>query len=139
MELNITGFSALDEQGTEHVIADFKGNGAIPIRGLHKGEFLKSKSILRLAPGTYTTLRFYLGKTGNSFIFSDGRKEVVREFQYLDFEVVNGLRIRGDEAPEVILRFDFVPFSKRRTLWPFGQLFKGSRGFGAKLANSMDH
>ncbi len=138
MNLNIAHFAAIDNDGVEHLIADFKGNGAIPIKGLHKGEFLRSKSILLLEPGSYATLRFYLTKTGSNFIFSDGSKKPADEFQYLDFDVANGLTIKGDEAPEVILRFDLVPFARTN---PFRTLvqFLGSWAKPANKYGSLTH
>lgn len=137
MHLNIIKFAALDSEGVEHFITDFKGNGAVPIRGMHKGEFLRSKSILLLEPGTYSTFRFYLGKTGSSFVHRDGREENIQDLQYLDFEIEGGLSIQGNEAPEVILRFDFVPFATARYFQNLGAWFKRPRGFGGRLANSL--
>jgi hypothetical protein len=137
MNLNIRAFTALDSEGIEHYITDFRGTGIIPVKGLHKGEFLRSRSILSLGPGSYTALRFYLAESGNSFIFNDGRKELVTQFQYLDFEIENGLEIRGDEAPEVILRFCLEPFSTWRHFRHLGEWVKKSRGFGTKLANGL--
>ncbi|MBC8768676.1 hypothetical protein H4O18_11790 [Arenibacter sp. BSSL-BM3] len=139
MNLNINKFSAIDNKGQEHFISDFPGQASIPIKGMHTGLFLKSKSVLTLTPGTYTAFRFYLGKSGNSIIYSDHLEERADGIKFLDFEIADGLTIKGEESPEAILRFDFVPYNTSGLFKWFGQLFKGPTGFRGKLVNSFSH
>ena len=106
---------------------------------MHTGLFLKSKSVLTLKPGNYRAFRFYLGKSGNSIIYSDRLEERADGIKFLDFEIVDGLTIKGEESPEAILRFDFVPFNTSGLFKWFGQLFKGHTAFAGKLVNSMSH
>lgn len=137
MILNINKHSAFDKNGIEHVITDFPPQAELNLKGLHTGVFLKSKSVLELNPGEYTVFRFYLNKTGNSFSYSDRSTEAMFRFGHLDFEIENGLHITGDEAREVILRFDFVPYTLASYFKPFLNLFKKSKSFSAKLVNSF--
>ena len=136
MDLNITKFSAIDSRGQEHFIADFPGQASIPIKGMHTGLFLKSKSVLSLEPGSYSTFRFYLAKTGSRIIYSDRYQERADGIKFLDFEIVNGLDIVGEESPEAILRFDFAPFKTMGLFKTIAQLFKGPGIIAGKLAHS---
>jgi hypothetical protein len=136
MELNITKFSVLDTKGQEHFIADFPGQAAIPVKGLHTGLFLKSKNVLGLAPGSYGAFRFYLAKFGSRITYNDRFKEGVDGIKYLDFEIVNGLTIVGGESPEAILRFDFVPYKTMGFFKYVMQVFKGHGLLSGKLAHS---
>tara|TARA_R110000868_G_scaffold105542_1_gene289880 strand:+ start:203 stop:754 length:552 start_codon:yes stop_codon:yes gene_type:complete len=136
MDLNITEFSAIDTKGQEHYIADFPGQVAIPIKGMHTGLFLKSKSVLSLEPGSYSAFRFYLGKSGSKIIYYDRYQERADGIKFLDFEILNGLTIAGEESPEAILRFDFVPFKTMGIFKSIAQLFKGPGVFSGKLAHS---
>ncbi len=138
MHLNITRFSAFDSQGKEHFIADFKGQKYLAIKGIPAGDFLRSKGVLRLQPGSYTTLRFYL-EDGGTFIYSDRVVEPSDGFRHLDFEIENGLIIEGDESPEAILRFDFVPFEESKFMISVKQFFKRPRRAAGKLTASFSH
>ncbi|MBU2906203.1 MULTISPECIES: hypothetical protein [Arenibacter] len=136
MDLNITKFSAIDTHGQEHFIGDFPGQASIPIKGMHTGLFLKSKSVLSLEKGSYSAFRFYLGKSGSKIIYSDRFQERADGIKFLDFEIVNGLTIEGEESPEAILRFDFVPFKTMGLLKSIAQFFKGPAALVGKLAHS---
>ncbi len=137
MELHITRLSAFDKKGKEHFIAGFPKNAMLNLKGLHTGLFLRSKSVLELNPGAYTAFRFYLNTTGNSFSYGDRSTEPIYNFDYPDFEIKNGLTIQGDEAREVILRFDFEPFTLASYFKPILELFKKSKSFTAKMAHSL--
>lgn len=139
MYLNINRFSAIDNKGQEHFISDFPGQASIPIKGMHTGLFLKSKSVLSLEQGTYVAFRFYLGTSGNRIIYSDRLDERADGIKFLDFGIANELTIKGDESPEAILRFDFVPFNPGRLFKWIGQLVKGPTAFTGKLVNSLSH
>ncbi|HEA20296.1 hypothetical protein LCGC14_1955830 [marine sediment metagenome] len=138
MNLNIAKFSAFDTLGKEHFITDFKGQDALTIKGIHAGDFLRSKSVLLLEPGTYTRLRFYL-EYGSTFVYSDRVEEPADGFNHLDFEIENRLTIKGDESPEAILRFDFVPFKASKLVISIKQFFKRPRRVAGKLVESFSH
>lgn len=137
MMLNITKFSAFDAEGKEHIVADFPGQNAVTLKGISSGQFLRSKHVVSLPEGTYTTLRFYLAKEGNQFRYWDGVQESVNHFDNLDFTIENGLQIEGNETPEVKLWFDFVPYKWSRHFKPFLDLFKGNKSPRPRLANSF--
>ena len=137
MQLNISRFSAFDRAGKEHFIADFPGQDSLSIKGIHAGDFLRSKGVLLLAPGFYTVLRFYLSRAGNTFTYSDRVEEPADGFEYLDFEIENGLAIEGDASPEAILRFDFVPFTASKFNSAIKNLFKIPHVLAGKLVGSM--
>lgn len=136
MQLNIIKFSAVDEAGKEHHIENFTGQNAVTFKGITSGHFLRSRSVLTLPQGKYTTLRFYLAKDGNQFTYRDGVEEPVNDFDRLDFTIEKDLQIDGNEAPEVKLWFDFVPFKWNRRLKPLMDLF-ASKGERPRLANSF--
>ncbi|MET7029780.1 hypothetical protein [Sediminicola luteus] len=139
MTLNIIKLSATDKAGKEHFIEDFPSLANLTIKGLHTGHFLRSKSALELNPGEYTSFRFYLEKAGNSFVYSDRSSKPVSRFDSLDFEIEGGLQIHGDEAKEVILRFDFEPYALPQFLLKTKQLFKSFKWFVTQLVHSMEH
>ncbi|HMB64481.1 MAG TPA: hypothetical protein VKN36_15480 [Eudoraea sp.] len=137
MTLNISGLSAFDKKGKEHFITDFTRQAVLNLKGMHTGLFIKSKSVLRLKAGEYTTIRFYLDSTGNRFGYSDRSSETMNRFNHLDFEIENGLRIKGKEASHVVLRFDFEPYTLSSYFKPVQQLFKRSKSFKTALADSF--
>ena len=137
MTLSITKFSAFDAEGKEHIVTDFPGQNAVTLKGISSGQFLRSKNVVSLPEGKYTTLRFYLAKEGNQFRYCDGVKESADHFGSLDFAIENGLQIEGNEAPEVKLWFDFVPYNWSSYFKPFLDLFKGNRNPRPRLANSF--
>lgn len=136
MLLNINKLSVFGKNGTEQVITEFPQQALLNLKGLHTGHFIKSKSVLELNPGEYTAFRFYLEKTGNRFSYSDRSTEPMYRFDHLDFEIENELHIKGDEAREVILRFEFEPYTFASYFKPIQKLFKKSRSITTKLANS---
>ncbi|MGB7395566.1 MAG: hypothetical protein WA913_14345 [Pricia sp.] len=138
MNLDIKRFSAFDSNGKEHAINDFPGQRSLPIKGTHAGEFLKSKGVLLLDAGCYTTLRFYLG-SDSTFTYSDRLEEPGEGLNHLDFEIENGLTIEGGESPEAVLRFDFVPFKVSKFMIAVKQLFKSPRRTAGRLVGSFGH
>ncbi len=136
MHLNITKFSAFDDQGKEHYIIDFPGQNAVQIKGMGSGHFIRSSSVVALAPGTYTTLRYYLGNENNLFTYKDGEQEAANDFDFLDFEIQNNLTLEGGEAAEVKLWFDFAPYQFSRHFKPIKEWLKTWRNPIRRLANS---
>jgi len=137
MSLNITKFSALDEQGNEHFIIDFPGQNPVTLKGIASGNFIRSKSVLSLPEGKYSALRFYMAGWGNEFIYQDGVSESANSFNRLDFVIENGFAIYGENAPEIKLWFDFAPYQWKRHFKPFTDLFMGSKSQKPRLANSF--
>ena len=138
MNLKIIKLSAFDEDGKEHVVAEFKGRNVLKVKGMFEGNFLRSTSVISLGNGSYRTLRFYLGTTENSFVYSDRSEKPVFNRKYLDFDIENGLKLNGNESPEVILRFNLVPFERRNYIKSILEFFKKYQVVTGKLANSFN-
>ncbi len=136
-ELNINKLSAFDKKGKEHFIADFPQHAFLNVKGLHTGHFIKSKSVLELKPGEYRVFRFYIDTMGNSMKYSDRSIAQLQGFGYLDFEIQSGLKITGDEAREVILRFDLEPYSIASFFTPIKNWFKPFWSLPLKMVNSL--
>ncbi|MEJ1222751.1 hypothetical protein [Sediminicola sp. 1XM1-17] len=137
MNLNIGSISAIDKDGQEHKIENFPPR-VLQIKGLHTGHFLRSKSMLQLPAGEYTAFRFYLAKTGNSFVLSNKSVKPTSRFEFLDFQIEGGLEIRGIEIPEVILRFDFQPYDLPVVFKKIAQFASNTKWFVARLVQSME-
>ncbi len=137
MFLTITKFSAFDEHGKEHFIKDFPKKAELNPKGMHTEFFIKIKSMLGLDKGTYTSFRFYLANSGNSVTYKDRSSESIADLKYLDFEIKNGLKVKEDEDRQVVLRFDFTPFTLASHFRPIVNLFKRSKTFTGKLAGSL--
>ncbi len=137
MSLNITKFSAIDEQCNEYFIMDFPGQNPVSLKGIASGNFLRSKSVLSLPKGKYIALRFYMAGWGNQFTYHDGVTESANSFQRLDFQIEGGFTVEDGHAPEVKLWFDFVPYQWKRHFKPLSDLFKGSKSQKPRLANSF--
>ena len=137
MMLNISKFSAIDVEGNEHIVTDFPGQSTVALKGISSGQFLRSKNVLSLPEGTYTALRLYLAKEGNYFKYWDGIEESADHFSSLDFAIENGLEIEGNEAAEVKLWFDFVPYKWSTFFKPLLDLFKGNKTPRPRLASSF--
>lgn len=137
MALNITKFSALDEQGNEHFIIDFPGQNPVSIKGIASGNFIRSKSLLSLPEGKYTALRFYMAAWGNQFMYQDGVTESANSFDRLDFQIEDGFTVEEGNAPEVKLWFDFAPYQWKRRIKPLTDLFIGGKSQKPRLANSF--
>lgn len=137
MFLSISKFSAFDLDGNEHFIKDFPKQAELNPKGMHTEFFVKIKSKLALDDGGYTTFRFYLGNSGNSVQYNDRSSETIKDVKYLDFEIKNGLRITGDKDREVVLRFDFEPYTFASYFKPLLNLFKRPKQFTGKLAGSL--
>lgn len=107
MTLNVERFAAIAEDGQEHFIMDFPGQRALTLHGLTSGKNIRTRSIVRLPQGRYTKLRFYIIPFGNTFTYQNRDQEPMVHFDYLDFDIEDGLVIRGRETAEFLLRFDF--------------------------------
>jgi hypothetical protein len=137
MFLNITKFSAFDEHGNEHFIKDFPKQAELNPKGMHTEFFIKVRSKLALDNGNYKSFRFYLSNSGNRLMFNDRSSETISHLDYLDFEIKNGLLIKGDEDRTVVFRFDFEPYTLASYFKPLLKLFNRSRRYTGKLAGSF--
>ena len=137
MVLNITAFDAIDENGKEHRIKDFSQGNLVNLKGTHSGLFIKTNSAPELNPGTYTTFRFYLGGSANTFIFKDRSEEAVTGLEYIDFEIQNGLMINGNDKKPVIMRFDFEPYTLASFFNPIRNLFKKQKSASRNLTECL--
>ncbi len=137
MNLSISKFSAFDIDGNEHFIKDFPKHAELNPKGMHTEFFIKIKSMLQLEKGGYTTFRFYLGKNGNRLSYKDGSGETITDVNYLDFEIKNGFRISSDKDREVVLRFDFTPYTLASYFKPLLNLFRRPKTLTGKLAGSL--
>ena len=137
MILNITQLLAIDKNGKDYFIQDFPRQHLLKIKGMYTGVFLKSKRVLELGPGEYTSFRFYLNSMGICFGYHDRSTESVFGLEYLDFEIVNGLNIDGDEAIQIILSFDFKTFTFSSYFKPTRQIFKRPKSISSRLTNSF--
>lgn len=116
MTLNITKFSAIDEQGNEHFIIDFPGQNPVTLKGIASGNFMRSKSVLSLPEGRYTALRFYMAGWGNQFIYQDGAAESANSFNRLDFQIEDGFTVEEGNAPKLNCGLTLLPTSGSDTL-----------------------
>ncbi len=137
MNLSLIKFTAFDQNRVEHLITHFASETVLNLKGLHTGLFVKSKRVLELPQGTYTGLRFYIEETGNSFTYSDRSSEQISGAKYLDFGIDGGLEISEYEASEIVLRFDFEPYTLASYFKPVSRLFKKSRSFTTNLVQSL--
>ncbi len=137
MKLNVIKFSALDSSGSEHLIKEFSESENLQLKGMHTGLFIKTKSILNLNPGAYKTFRLYISEKDNEFKYADRSKEQVYRFDYLDFEIENGLELTGNEAQQIILRFDLQRFTFSSYFKSISKLFHSTTLKRTKWANSF--
>ncbi len=135
MMLNVIRFSAFDRNGNEYFQQDIPNRLEFNSKGIDTEFFANIKSTLKLPKGTYTTFRFYLARTGNSFTYNDWRKEEIAHLDYLDFEIWYGLQIDGNEELQVTMRFDFEPFSLKSYLRSLRSVFNGTKPPTGKLVN----
>lgn len=137
INLNIVKFAAIDKVGSEHHVLDFPGQNSVAIKGMGSGCFLKSSSMVTLKPGTYETLRFYVGKRNNRFVYSNGAEGTANDFDYLDFQMEKPLTICKDEKAEVKLWFDLAPYQLSRHFRPLTDWLKRKKEQLPKLASNF--
>ncbi len=121
MTLNATSISAIAEDNTEHTILKFKDQYQLKLHDISTGKSVKTNSIMKLKPGKYTKLRFYI--KGNVDYKSENREEKgIYGLEYLEFEFEKVLEVKGNESPEFVLRFNFVSLKPKSLLTYFNQL-----------------
>lgn len=137
MNLNVSRFAAIEENGSEHLIPSFKKQ-TLNLKGWHTGLYMRSKEGLKLSSGTYTALRFYIDNQGeNSMAYCDRRTAELNDLKYIDFEIEDKLHINTDETSEIILRFEFVPFTFSSYFNPIIEFFKKQIQSSTKLVRSF--
>lgn len=132
LDLNITKITALDTNGEEHQITEFKQASPISIKGMASGHYLRSSQLLNLNPGTFSKLRFYITQE-NKFTYNDGLVEDIFSYQMLDFEIENGLAVESNGAKEVKLWFDLVPLNPRTYIKRWGGFFSRNQNLAPQL------
>ena len=135
MMLNVIKFSVIDRNGNEYIQGDIPNQLEFNSKGIDTEFFVNIKNTLKLPEGTYTSIRFYVARTGNSFIYDDWRKEDIAHLDYLDFEIWNGLKIEANQELPVSMRFDFEPFSLLSYFRSLKSIFKGTKPQTGKLVN----
>jgi hypothetical protein len=139
MNLNIKKFAAIDKAGNEHHILDIQGQNSVAIKGIGSGHFyyLKSSRVDSLKPGTYETLRLYVGKRNNKFIYSDGVAGKANDFDYLDFRMEKPLIIGKDGEDVIKLWFDLTPYQFSRHFRPLLDWLKRKKEQLPRLASNL--
>lgn len=135
-KLNIQKVSAIDELGNEQIVEGFEGQRNLLLPGIQSGRHIYSRSIVKLKPGTYKVLRFYLDDEGGTLTFEDRREMPVQGFNYLDFDIEGSLEITENEPSKIVLRFDFPPFKYFKFFNSLKEYYKRSKKAGSKLAGS---
>ena len=135
MMLNVVKFSVFDRNGIEYIQEDVPNRVEFNSRGIDTEFFVSIDNKLELQAGTYTSVRFYLGSTGNSFIYDHWGKEDIYHLDYLDFEIWNGLKLETNAKLAVNMRFDFNPFSLRSYFRSVQNIFKKDRPQTGKMIN----
>lgn len=133
MTLNVSRMSAIAEDGSEQFVSDFEGQKGLSLYGIASGKNIRTKSIVKLAAGRYSKLRFYISE-GSIFKLKNREERSTYAFEYLDFEFEGGLEIKENEAPEFVLRFNFVPFESRSLFGSLESKLKQLNGFRTKWA-----
>ena len=120
MTLNATRIAAIADDNSEHTILKFKDEYQIKLHGITTGRSTRTDKIMKLAPGTYTKLRFYIN--GNvSYLSETKETRSIHGMEYVDFDFEAPVEINGSESIEFILRFNFIPFKTKRRFFNFKQ------------------
>lgn len=136
MDLNITKFSAIDSKGYEHEIMKFPNSSILAIKGISECYFIKTKTLTSLKPSIYHALRFYIKRNQNYFTYSDGVKKEANKFDYIDFEIQNGLVINKDEIFEAKIWFDLPSYQFSRHFKPLIDWFKNLKNIKREFAKA---
>lgn len=135
MNLNVIEFSVFDKNGNEFFQQDIPKRVEFKSKGIDTEFFVNITNTLKLKKGIYTSFRFYLSSTGNSFVYDDWRKEDIYHLEFLDFEISNELLIKNNGEQLVKMRFDFQPFSLKSYFGSLINVSKKSKRHAGKLVN----
>ncbi|MDX1470224.1 MAG: hypothetical protein R3213_01910 [Flavobacteriaceae bacterium] len=136
MDLNITKFTAIDDKGIEHEIMKFPDSSMLSIKGMSDSFFIKTKTLSSLKPANYDFLRFYIERNESSFTYSDGIKEDVNKFDFIDFKIQSGLTIKEEEEFQAKLWFDFPSYQFSWYFKPLVDWFKNFKKTTTNLAKA---
>ncbi len=128
MNINITGLAAIDLDGKAHSIKEFETQKSLSLKSMNAGYYIKTINEVNLDQGKYTALRFYLKNGDNNFTFTNRDQTPMYGFKYLDFTIKNGLVIAYNPV-QLVLRFDFKPFTILSPFRRIKQLFKNPLKF----------
>ncbi|MGB5237180.1 MAG: hypothetical protein WBN59_06060 [Flavobacteriaceae bacterium] len=135
MMLNVVKFSVFDRNGNEYIQRDIPNQLEFNSKGIDTEFFVNIENTLKLKAGTYTSVRFYLASTGNSFIYDHWGKEDIYHLEHLDFEIWNGLKLKSNAEFPVRMRFDFNSFSLTSYFRSIKNIFKRSKPQTGRLLN----
>ncbi|MFC0603091.1 hypothetical protein [Winogradskyella pulchriflava] len=111
MKLNVQSFFAIDKDGNEHKVEDFRAQ-TLNLKGDYTGLYIEPKNGLKLNPGMYTHFKFYLNaEGGNKAILTDRSEVNLVNADYVDFVIENGLVVKEDKAIKIRMSFNFSPFT----------------------------
>lgn len=136
MDLNITGFSAIDNNGIEHDIMKLPQSSTLCVKGMSECFFIKTKTLASLKPANYEFLRFYIESKHCSFTYRDGTKEGVNKFDFIDFKIHNGLAIMEEDVFEAKIWFDLPTYQFSRHFKPIMEWFNNLRRKNQTLAKA---
>lgn len=112
MTLNVTSVAAVDENNIEHTILRYKQQSTLKLYGIATGKNKRTKRMVKLAPGTYGKLRFYVnGKI--SYLHETREARGIFGMEYIEFDFEKPITVEAGEAPELRLRFNFLPFKRK--------------------------
>ncbi len=133
MTVNLDRFSAIDESGSEYFIKDFSGQMAVQFPPMETGKNIRTKSILQIPQGMYTKLRFYLKPDDNVFTYRDRSKEIVFGYNFLEFDIKEGMKLDSAEESEVLIRFDFPKYQESALTHSIRRFFRKMNQTRSKL------
>ncbi len=133
--LSVIRFSIFDKKGNEYFQSGFPNRVELNSKGVDTEFLVNIINTLKLKKGSYTTFRFYLCNTGNSFIYDNWSKEDIFHLNHMDFEIWGGLQTEGNEELQVRMRFDFEPFSLKSYFRSLKNIFNKSKPQAGKLVN----
>jgi hypothetical protein len=137
MTLSVVKFAAIDDNGAEHLIKTMESQ-LVNIKGMYTRRYITTDESVELPEGNYTTLRFYLNQEGiNSLIFNDRSQDHLKNSEYLDFKIKDGLKVIKGEEYALKLNFNFLPFTVSSYFNPVKDFFKKPKEISTKLVRSF--
>jgi hypothetical protein len=137
MTLSVVKLSAIDKDGTTHLISSFDKQ-ILNLKGQSTRLNIQTKEELKLAAGQYSAFRLHIDKHGvNSFVCSDRTKGTIKDLEYLDFNIEDGFNVQEGESYELRLNFNFTPYTFSSYFNPLRDILKKQILFSKKLTRSF--